>query len=71
MVGRAWGGMVVTRALILTKRQARVLFDVAEEKRGLAEVNPRTGVVRLIPAVLVGDVKPLEPPVDEEPQGHL
>jgi hypothetical protein len=59
------------RRLILTKRQTRVLYEVAEEKRGIAEVNPDTGVIRLIPAVLASDVKPLEPKVDGKVKGYL
>jgi hypothetical protein len=63
--------MVSGRPLVITKRQARVLYDVAEEKRGIAEVNPATGVIRLIPAVLAGDVKPQDPKVDGKPKGYL
>lgn len=55
----------------MTKRQARVLLQAANEEGGRVDYNPKTGVISLIPAVLVNDTKAPAEPVDEAPKGYL
>lgn len=65
------GMVLMNRPLAMTKRQARVLLQAANAEGGRVDFNPKTGVISLIPAVLVNDWKPPAEPVDEEPKGYL
>lgn len=57
----------MTRALAISKRQAKTLLKAAEEERGIVEVETKIGIVRLIPASLAKKDETL----DEEPKGYF
>lgn len=57
----------MTRALSITKRQAKTLLKAAEEEHAIVEVETKIGIVRLIPASLARKDKML----DEEPKGYF
>jgi hypothetical protein len=57
----------MTRALSITKRQAKTLLRAAEEEGGVVEVETPIGVVRLIPHSLVSRTEKL----DEEAKGYF
>lgn len=57
----------MTRALSITKRQAKTLLKAAEEEGGIVEVETAIGTVRLIPQSLV----PRTEKLDEAPKGYF
>jgi len=57
----------MSRALSITKRQAKSLLQAAEEEHGIVEVETKIGIVRLIPASMVRRDEKL----DEEPKGYF
>jgi hypothetical protein len=57
----------MTRALSITKRQAKTLLKAAEEEHAIVEVETKIGIVRLIPASLARKDEML----DEEPKGYF
>lgn len=57
----------MSRALPLTERQARTLLRAAEKEHGVVEVKIGETVIRLVPASLAQDIKP----VDDKGKGYL
>ena len=57
----------MTRALSITKRQAKTLLKAAEEEGGIVEVETAIGIVRLIPHSFATRTDKL----DEEPKGYF
>lgn len=52
----------MTRALPLTQRQAQALLRAAEAEKGIAEVKIGDAVIRLIPASLAQEERPIAKP---------
>ena len=57
----------MSRPLAITNRQAKTLIKAATEGNAVVEIETSIGIVRLIPASLVRNDKP----VDKEPVGYL
>lgn len=57
----------MSRPLAITNRQAKTLIKAATEGNAVVEVETAIGIVRLIPASLVGKPKP----VDKEFEGTI
>lgn len=57
----------MTRALSITKRQAKTLLRAAEEEGGIVEVDTPLGTIRLIPHSVANRNEKL----DEEPKGYF
>lgn len=51
----------VTRALPITEHQARTLLRAAGKEGGIVEVKIGETVIRLVPASLAQEAKPIEP----------
>lgn len=56
----------MTRTLPLTERQARTLLRAADKEHGIVEVKIGETVIRLVPASLAQDVKPVDGKEDFE-----